>query len=147
MLESLTRIIGDRSVGALFFGNYHLMDYELIGGDRRTAIIAEGAKNGTNAFLPPAVPFGSNQWPTLVTPSPGPASIASACCSMLGCHVPQIPRGRIGKDVAVQSLPVTKDSVRCHCVQHGGAQAIEGTLQIVSIEVDEPSVPLRRSIQ
>ena len=49
----------------------------------------------------------------------------SACCSMLGCHVPQIPRGLIGKDVAVQSLPVTKDSVRCHCVQHGGAQAIE----------------------
>ena len=30
MLESLTRIIADRSVGALFFGNYHLMDYELM---------------------------------------------------------------------------------------------------------------------
>jgi hypothetical protein len=30
----LTRIIADRSVGALFFGNYHLMDYELMGGDR-----------------------------------------------------------------------------------------------------------------
>jgi hypothetical protein len=24
--RSLTRIIGDRSVGSLFFGNYHLMD-------------------------------------------------------------------------------------------------------------------------
>ena len=35
MLESLTRIIADRSVGALFFGNYHLMDYELMGGDAR----------------------------------------------------------------------------------------------------------------
>ncbi len=41
MLESLTRIIADRSVGALFFGNYHLMDYELMGGDARAAIIAE----------------------------------------------------------------------------------------------------------
>src|SRR6185312_4057497 len=39
MLESLTRIIGDRSVGSLFFGNYHLMDYELMGGDARAAII------------------------------------------------------------------------------------------------------------
>ena len=38
MLDSLTRIIADRSVGSLFFGNYHLMDYELMGGDARTAI-------------------------------------------------------------------------------------------------------------
>ena len=28
MLTSLTRIIADRSVGALYFGNYYLMDYE-----------------------------------------------------------------------------------------------------------------------
>jgi hypothetical protein len=76
MLESLTRIIADRSVGALFFGNYHLMDYELMGGDARAAIIAESAKRGIEAFLPPAVPFGSKQWPTLVTTGPGPTSIA-----------------------------------------------------------------------
>ena len=76
MLESLTRIIADRSVGALFFGNYYLMDYELMGGDGRAAIIAEDAKRGMKPFLPPAVPFGSKQWPTLVTPGPGPASIA-----------------------------------------------------------------------
>ena len=44
MLESLTRIIADRSVGALFFGNYHLMDYELMGGDARKTIIAEDAQ-------------------------------------------------------------------------------------------------------
>jgi hypothetical protein len=31
MLTSLTRIIADRSVGALYFGNYYLMDYELSG--------------------------------------------------------------------------------------------------------------------
>ena len=76
MLESLTRIIADRSVGSLFFGNYHLMDYELMGGDARAAIIAESAKRGTKAFLPPPVPFGSKQWPTLVTPGPGPTSIS-----------------------------------------------------------------------
>jgi hypothetical protein len=76
MLESLTRIIADRSVGALFFGNYHLMDYELMGGDARVAIVAETAKRGMTPFLPPVVPFGSKQWPTLVTPGPGPASIA-----------------------------------------------------------------------
>src|SRR6185312_13502042 len=68
MLESLTRIIGDRSVGSLFFGNYHLMDYELMGGDARAAIIAESEKRGVKPFLPPAVPFGSHQWPTLITP-------------------------------------------------------------------------------
>ena len=76
MLESLTRIIADRSVGALFFGNYYLMDFELMGGDGRAAIIAEDAKRGMKPFLPPPVPFGSKQWPTLVTPGPGPASIA-----------------------------------------------------------------------
>lgn len=76
MLDSLTRIIADRSVGSLFFGNYHLMDYELMGGDAREAIIAESAKRGMTPFLPPKVPFGSHQWPTLVTTGPGPASIA-----------------------------------------------------------------------
>jgi len=76
MLGSLTRIIADRSVGSLFFGNYHLMDYELMGGDARTAIIAETTKRGMSPFLPPVVPFGSRQWPTLVTAGPGPASIA-----------------------------------------------------------------------
>jgi hypothetical protein len=76
MLDSLTRIIADRSVGSLFFGNYHLMDYELMGGDARAAIIAESGKRGMTPFLPPVVPFGSHQWPTLVTPGAGPASIA-----------------------------------------------------------------------
>jgi hypothetical protein len=76
MLESLTRIIADRSVGSLFFGNYHLMDYELMGGDARLAIIAETTKRGIKTNLPPAVPFGSHQWPALVTEGPGPASIA-----------------------------------------------------------------------
>jgi hypothetical protein len=76
MLESLTRIIADRSVGAIFFSNYHLMDYELMGGDARAAIIAYSAKHEMKTFLPPVVPFGSHQWPTLVTPGPGPTSLA-----------------------------------------------------------------------
>jgi hypothetical protein len=76
MLVALTRVIGDRSVGSLFFGNYHLMDYELMGGDARAAIIAESAKRGATPVLPPAVPFGSKQWPTLITPGPGPTSLA-----------------------------------------------------------------------
>ncbi len=76
MMDALTRVIADRSVGALFFGNYYLMDYELMGGDARAAIVAESAKRGAKPFLPPAVPFGSKQWPTLITPGPGPSSLA-----------------------------------------------------------------------
>src|SRR6185436_6767641 len=72
MLESMVRIISDRSVGSLFFGNYHVMDYELMGGDARAAIIADSEKRGMKPFLPPLVPFGSKQWPTLITPGPGP---------------------------------------------------------------------------
>ena len=77
MLVALTRIIADRSVGQLFFGNYHLMDYELMGGDARDAIIAETARRNMKAFLPPPVPFGSHQWPTLITPGPGPTSLST----------------------------------------------------------------------
>jgi hypothetical protein len=76
MMEALTRIIADRSDGALFFGNYYMMDYELMGGDARAAIAAESAKLGTTPFLPPVVPFGSRQWPMRITPGPGPASLA-----------------------------------------------------------------------
>jgi hypothetical protein len=75
MLTSMTRIISDRSVGELFFGNYHLMDYELMGGDGRKTIISEMQKRGKQPFLPPAVPFGSKQWPTLITTGPGPTSL------------------------------------------------------------------------
>jgi hypothetical protein len=76
MLESMTRIISDRSVGALFFGNYYLMDFELMGGDARQAIIDESHRRGMTLNLPPAVPFGSHQWPALVTPGDGPKSLS-----------------------------------------------------------------------
>jgi hypothetical protein len=76
MLEALTRIVADRPVGQVFFGNYHLMDFELIGGDARQAIIDEDAKRKINPTLPPLVPWGSHQWPTLITPGPGPKTLA-----------------------------------------------------------------------
>jgi hypothetical protein len=76
MLESLTRIISDRSVGAAFFGDYHLMDYELMGGDARQAVIDGDKKRDIPVNLPPQVPFGSHQWPTLVTPGPGAKTLA-----------------------------------------------------------------------
>ena len=75
MLVSMTRIIGDRSVGELFFGHYKLMDFELMGGDARKTIVSEMQKRGKQAFLPPAVPFGSKQWPALISGGSGPASL------------------------------------------------------------------------
>ena len=76
MLDSLTRIVADRAVGAAFFGSYHLMDYELMGDDAREAIVDEDAKRKIAVTLPPQVPFGSHQWPALITPGPGPKSLA-----------------------------------------------------------------------
>ena len=38
------------------------MGYELMNGDARKAIAAEGKKLGISAFPPPAVPFHSNEW-------------------------------------------------------------------------------------
>ena len=75
LLQALTRIISDRSVGQLFFGNYYLMDYELMGGDAREAIIAEDKKRGMKEVLPPLVPYGSHQFPTLITPGPGAVTL------------------------------------------------------------------------
>jgi hypothetical protein len=75
MLTGLTRIIADRSVGQVFFGSYHLMDYELMGGDARKTIISEMKARGKEPFLPPQVPFGSKQWPTLISGGSGPASL------------------------------------------------------------------------
>ena len=76
MLEALTRVVADRPVGQLFFGSYHLMDYELMGSDGRRVILEEDAKRNITSTLPPAVPFGSHQFPTLITPGSGPKSLA-----------------------------------------------------------------------
>ena len=47
-----------------------------MGGNARATIISEDAKRGIPQVLPPAVPFGSHQFPTLITPGPGAASLA-----------------------------------------------------------------------
>ena len=77
MLEELARTVADRSVGMAFFGNYYLMDYELMGGDGRKAIEAEDGKYGLPVYLPPLVPFHSWEWPFKIDPSQGegPATI------------------------------------------------------------------------
>jgi hypothetical protein len=77
MLDVLLRTVADRSVGKVFFGNYYLMDYELMGGDARKAILAEDQKLGIEVFLPPLVPFHSTEWPWRIDPSQGegPATI------------------------------------------------------------------------
>jgi len=76
MLDLLTRIVADRSVGATFFGNYYMMDYELMGGDARQAIIDEDTKRKINPTLPPLVSWGSHQFPNIVTPGSGPKTLA-----------------------------------------------------------------------
>jgi hypothetical protein len=76
LLDLLTRIVADRSVGATFFGNYYLMDYELMGGDARQAIIDEDAKRKIKPTLPPLVSWGSHQFPNIVTPGSGPKTLS-----------------------------------------------------------------------
>ena len=71
MLDVLIRTVAGRPVGQVFFGNYYLMDYELMGGDGRKAIQEEDKKYGMPVFLPPAVPFHSNEWPFRIDPSQG----------------------------------------------------------------------------
>jgi hypothetical protein len=51
------------------------MDFELMGGDARKTIISEMQKRGQEPFLPPQVPFGSNQWPALISGGSGAASL------------------------------------------------------------------------
>jgi hypothetical protein len=75
MLGLLARIVGDRDVGQAFFGNYYLMDYELMGGDARKAIESEDRKRGLKPYLPGRVPFGSSEWPILHEADEGPASL------------------------------------------------------------------------
>ena len=53
------------------------MDYELMGGDARKAIQVEDEKYDIPVFLPPLVPFHSNEWPFRIDPGQGkgPATI------------------------------------------------------------------------
>lgn len=77
MLDVLIRTVSDRSVGQVFFGDYYLMDYELMGAEARRAIEVEDKKYGIPVFLPPLVPFYSHEWPFRTDPGQGqgPATI------------------------------------------------------------------------
>jgi hypothetical protein len=68
MLDVLIRTVADRAVGQVFFGNYYLMDDELMGGDARKAIQAYDHKMGLSVVLPPAVPFHSTEWRWRIDP-------------------------------------------------------------------------------
>ncbi len=71
MLTLLARIVGDRQVGEAFFGDYYLMDNELMGGDARRAIEREDKRRGIQVVLPPLTPFHSNEWPFHHDPTAG----------------------------------------------------------------------------
>jgi len=71
LFAALVRTLGDRVTGAAFFGDGRAMDYELLGGDARAAILYQTDRRGMIPVLPPVVPFGSAQWPMLVTQGPG----------------------------------------------------------------------------
>jgi hypothetical protein len=77
MFSVMLRTVADRSVGEVFFGNYYLMDYELMGGAAFRAIAVEDPKYGLKVFLPPLVPYGSHEWPfkTDASQAKGPATM------------------------------------------------------------------------
>ena len=45
------------------------------GGDARQVVIDEDTRRNIAGILPPQVPFGSHQWPALITPGPGAKSL------------------------------------------------------------------------
>jgi len=71
MLGLMARIVADRKVGDAFFGDFYLMDYELMGGDAHRAIVQQMEKRGQTPLLPPLVPFRSNEWPMRHDPKEG----------------------------------------------------------------------------
>lgn len=80
LLEVLARIVADRSLGAMFFRDYFLMDAELLGGGARAAIEREMARRGRTPVLPPLAPFRSTEWPWKTDPArgTGPARLQDA---------------------------------------------------------------------
>lgn len=75
IINKMVRILADRVVGNVLFGNDRVMDYELMGTDARNAIVAEMKLRGKDAMLPPLVPYGSKQWPALISGEVGPATM------------------------------------------------------------------------
>jgi hypothetical protein len=80
MLDVLTRIVSDRSLGKVFFGDYYLMDTELLADPARRAIKEQDAKRGMKLLLPTLSPFHSHAWPWRTDPTDGngPSSLYEA---------------------------------------------------------------------
>ena len=72
LMDVLSRIIADRSLGEVFFRNYYLMDAELVGSAARHAIEVDASKPGMKALLPTMAPFDTHEWPWPTDPSSGP---------------------------------------------------------------------------
>jgi len=71
LLDVLTRIVADRSLGKVFFDDYYLMDVELLGDPARRAIKEQVARRGMKLLMPTLAPFHSNGWPWRVDPKDG----------------------------------------------------------------------------
>lgn len=72
LIDVLSRIIADRSLGKVFFRNYYLMDAELLGSAARHAVEVDATKAGKKALLPKLAPFDTHQWPWPTDPASGP---------------------------------------------------------------------------
>jgi hypothetical protein len=71
MLDGLTHIVGDRALGQMFFGDYYLMDVELLSDPSRRAIKGQVVKRGMKLLMPTLAPFHSNGWPWRTDPKDG----------------------------------------------------------------------------
>jgi hypothetical protein len=71
MLNLLTRILSDRILGETFFGDYMLMDTELVGSAAREALKKAMKRAGKEAILPEYAHFNSNEWPWRTNPAYG----------------------------------------------------------------------------
>ena len=63
MLEMLTRVVADRALGQVFFGDYYRMDVELVAGAVEDAIRDEAKVAGRKPVLPGLAPFHTHAWP------------------------------------------------------------------------------------
>lgn len=71
MLDVITRIVADRSLGKVFFDDYYLMDVELLSDPGRRAIKEQVAKRGMKLLMPTLAPFHSHGWPWRTDPKDG----------------------------------------------------------------------------
>lgn len=63
MLDVLTRIIADRAIGKIFFGNYMQMDVDLLGDGARKALKEDADKLPHPLMLPPESPLKTHKFP------------------------------------------------------------------------------------